>query len=1040
MVFTERREFRDIVNNTGYSSPLWIPLDRLNLSALQIFAARYINPQDPETCRLLLKVGAGIGKTLTSLECARTYMNMFQQIYIKSGEARYVFIVGYAKKVFERELMKYPELGIITYDELFKMRQFEQKIANSSGVNKERFRGELAQFKQKIKHRISKEQTGGMYKMYGYKQLVNQLFVTGLPENATQSNIFQLYKDKQIKVNKMLLNKFKNGLIICDEIHLVYNSKEANNYGLAIQFILEYFGKDVSFIGLSATILNNKAREVIDIANLIRDPSMPVFKTEDYFGSNNKPIRSLQPLYDAFIGRTIFLEESTTDYPKLEYMGNQIEGIDYLKFTECQMSPLHEQTFALDGLFENTTQHFMIHDMVLPNPAIPASDLKLFHPDVYKKLSKSEKDRISQYKGLYDSDAARLLIKAAPEEWKKEVGIDVRDLRNGDYVFTGDFLKRENLQIYSAKKVILLDTINASLKSNPQQKIFIYHPYVKASGITNDYEMLKFNGYIGFNDISKPDTYSVDMHITQDEWVKKYPDKEFRPSRMVALDSEVTDKKKDDYIDEYNKSANRFGRDLQIFIGSQKVKQSVDFKGVQTQIIVQVPTNIPEYIQIKGRTVRRGALQGMPPTMDTVHLYTLCSVSATGQDTLEVRKYKRKIEEFKLIQDIEYEINRAACNGYIFYAKGFKQTDVLGAKSFKPTITEPTTTTDVTYFGHKYYIDTINNFTNVIKRAFISNPVWTYDSLWEFCCNTPMTNILLKDAEDMYKLALKKLIFIPGQSLISMKSIVLFDNENYIIDKYYINGAMYTMPRKVIVEVGEYYVLTIVDQFGNVQLGPDCFLIRTQKRVYNTSVLNESNLKLSQNYIKKILKKEKELDKNKVETFHYTFLVAFPKEIHYYILQDIVEINNGLKKMDQLPKKYISTYKKLGILGNNWYLDIDKKNVLENGKWEAYALQPDNRPDNDIIVGIIEGQHFKLKKPVLVEEYVRDKRTVERGMVCESNVKENLVKIVKDLDAVKPEKISTQSLCTQILVRLIELEGQSRKSEKPRKYITFNTQ
>jgi hypothetical protein len=63
------------------------------------------------------------------------------------------------------------------------------------------------------------------------------------------------------------------------------------------------------------------------------------------------------------------------------------------------MSPLHEQTYALDNLFENTTQHFMIHDMVLPNPEIPVEDLKLFHPKVYKKLSAKEKERISHYKG-----------------------------------------------------------------------------------------------------------------------------------------------------------------------------------------------------------------------------------------------------------------------------------------------------------------------------------------------------------------------------------------------------------------------------------------------------------------------------------------------------------------------------------------------------------------------------------------------------------------------------------------------------------------
>jgi hypothetical protein len=716
------------------------------------------------------------------------------------------------------------------------------------------------------------------------------------------------------------------------------------------------------------------------------------------------------------------------------------------------MSPLHQQTFLLDKLDENTTQHFPIHDIVFPNPAIPAEDLKLFHPAVYKKLSVAEKSRISHYKGLYDSDETRKVIKSAPDEWRKAVGIEVKELANHEYVFTGNFLKYENLQIYSTKKCKLLDSIADELKRNPLIKILDYHPYVKGSGISISQEIFRYNGYIGYYDIPKAETLSSELYITQTEWIKKFPNKEFYPAKVVALDSEITDKKKEDLIDEFNSLVNKFGKYIEIFIGSQKIRQSVDFRGVQMEIIEQRPTNIPELIQIKGRVVRRGALEGMPPNMKTVRLFILCSTYSNSdynpdlsRDTLEMKGYRRKIEEFKLIQHIEYEINRTACNGYLFYPKGFKQSDVLGAKSFKPittTIDGPYTgelvKTDTTYFGHGYYTNTLNEFTNIIKRAFISNPVWNYDNLWEFCCKIPMSNTTLSDAKDIYNLALKKLLFTPGQSLVNMKNIIIFDSENYIIDKYYVNGVTYIMPRKVIVEISKYYVLTTVDNFGNLQLGPDCFLSKTQKHIYNSRILDESKLKLSQNYLKKITKKAEEFDKEQQEIFYYTFLLAFPRDTHYYIMQDIIEIENGVKKLTQLPKPYITTYKKIGMMGKNWYIDSSKKNIFENGKWEAYSIPPDTRPDNEIIIGVIEGGHFKLKKPVLEEKYVRDKRTVERGMVCTSNVKEDLLNIVKKLEAIKPAKISTLSLCNQILIRLVDLEHVSRKSEKPRKYIIFN--
>lgn len=1052
MVFIERKEFQDIINNTRFNSPYWIPMDRLVLSALQIFTSRYVNPQDREVCRLLLKVGAGIGKTLTSVKSFMAFLTIFRHIFSRSQEARYISIIGYSRQVFIRELLKYPELEIITYDELYKIRSYEQKIYSSVGANKEYFKAELSAFRQKIKKRISTELLGGMFRFYGLKQLLNQLFVGGLPEDAMQSNVYELYKQGRVKVNEILLGKFKGGCIIVDEIHQFYNSKEINNFGLALQFLLEYYGRDITMIGLSATILNNKAREIIDIANIMREPETPLFKTEDFF-TNDKPTSSLEPLYKAFWGKVIFLEESTADYPELKYMGDSIRGIDYLKFTLCPMSPLHQQTFLLDGLDENTSKNFIIHDMVLPNPDIPLDDLKLFHPDVYYNLSPSEKSRISHYKGLYDSDAAKKIIKAAPNEWKRAVGIDIKELSNKEYTFVGPFWKYENLKTYSTKKCKLLELLNTELTLNPRQKVLDYHTYVKGSGISATGEMLKWNGYINYTDIPKSETYSSDEHITQEEWVKKYPDKEYHPARMVTLDAEVSNKNKDEYIDEYNKASNKYGQNIQLFNGSQKIKQSVDFRQVQLQFIEHRPTNISEYIQIKGRSVRRGAAEGLPPNMQNVKLYTLCSTYSSptnlqpdlSRDTLEMRKYRNKVAEFKLIQEIEYELNRTSCNSYIFNKNGFKQSDILGAKSFIPlptTIDGPytgtPTITDITYFSHGYYTYTINEFTNVIKRAFISNSVWTYDSLWEFCCEIKMSNIDLSQSKDIFNIALKKLIFIPGQSLINMKNIIIFDNENYIIDKYYINGAASRMPRKVIVEIDKYYVLTVVDSFGNVQLGPDCFLTRTQKKIFNVFLLNESKLKLSQNYIKKITKKAKEIDPDQREVFYYTFLMAFPKETHYYVLQDIIENKYGAKKVDKLPKKYIDTYKKIGVLGKNWYIDQNKKNIFENGKWESYALPPDNRPDNDIVIGLIDNELFKLKKPILTEYHVRDRRTIERGMVCSSYAKEDLGKLIVDLHAIMPSRLSTQSACAQILIRLVELEGESSKSENPKKYLLFN--
>ena len=48
-------------------------------------------------------------------------------------------------------------------------------------------------------------------------------------------------KDGSLKWNMDMLNMFDRGFLICDEIHSVYNSSEKNNWGVAIQMVLNYW-------------------------------------------------------------------------------------------------------------------------------------------------------------------------------------------------------------------------------------------------------------------------------------------------------------------------------------------------------------------------------------------------------------------------------------------------------------------------------------------------------------------------------------------------------------------------------------------------------------------------------------------------------------------------------------------------------------------------------------------------------------------------------------------------------------------------------
>ena len=88
--------------------------------------------------------------------------------------------------------------------------------------------------------------------------------ITELSANEISSMII----DGKIVLNVQLLERFKNSLIICDEIHNTYNSLEKNNWGIAIQHILNYH-QSIRAVFLSATIINNYPSEIIDLLNLL---------------------------------------------------------------------------------------------------------------------------------------------------------------------------------------------------------------------------------------------------------------------------------------------------------------------------------------------------------------------------------------------------------------------------------------------------------------------------------------------------------------------------------------------------------------------------------------------------------------------------------------------------------------------------------------------------------------------------------------------------------------------------------------------------
>ena len=119
----------------------------------------------------------------------------------------------------------------------------------------------------------------------------------------------------------------------------------------------------------------------------------------------------------------------------------------------------------------------------------------------------------------------------------------------------------------------------------------------------------------------------------------------------------------------------------------------------------------------------------------------------------------------------------------------------------------------------------------------------------------------------------------------------------------------------------------------------------------------------------------------------------------------------------------------------------------DNYAWEEIPdyIQPDQKfVENDIIIGFDSrsenGVHvrFKLRQPIQKTKKQSDMRLVEKGTVCSSKSKPQLIAIAKKLDVILPTKLNVENLCTDIRSKLIRLEIKERIKNSNIKWFYFH--
>jgi hypothetical protein len=695
----------------------------LKLRSHQTFVRRFMTVFGPGR-RLYIKHAPGTGKTLEALSLAKDFLQVYKTMY-DMGEKKpgNVIVIGFnIKPIFYRELLRFAEFGFINEQEIIKYNKLRE-LANLGGAAEEI---EFKEFRSNIIRRLYRGKFGGFFRFYGYKELVNRLFSTATTEkkeinikDLSDEQIAQHVKEGKLIVNVELFQEFENAIMICDEIHHAYNSVEKNNYGMAIQTILNSV-KSLKAIFMSATPLNNSPTEFVDLQNFLLEPEQAV-KRDDFFTSEGrlKP-NTLSKIRELMRGKVSFFRDDNPAYfPKIIYEGiplktNEIEGykqVPYLKFIKCPMTKIHERTYRKNYRGVLSIEDSTLDDMVLPNPE-------------------------STEFGLFNSMEIREKIANASQKWKDKNQIDY----NGN-ALVGNFFNIENIKDWSSKLDYLHNLIMKIVKSKELSgKILIYHPKVSLTGVMMIDEFMKRNN-LPDNKSEAFDNTPCSIcgveRINHDIHMKKVDDSElhgYMPIRWIMAHGSIDKNVMTQERNRFNSPDNSSGHHLYITIGSNVILEGYDYKELRHIICLTHTVNISELIQLIGRGARHGSHERLSVDKHDLRIYLLTS-TLEGEVSHEEHRYIKKMIDHLEIQKIEREMHAMAIDSDIHYETTSTDTDDLISLRFKPGYKVPNYKLDelkLSYFYAFHANDEVRLIKYIIKRLFITvDRVWDYKTLWE---------------------------------------------------------------------------------------------------------------------------------------------------------------------------------------------------------------------------------------------------------------------------------------------------------------------
>lgn len=704
--------------------------------------------------KIILSYSTGSGKSATSVFIASHFFDIIKKnkflvqfgLLDKTPKTNIQVIGSWVtENAFILDLLR-PEFGLVSTNEI-------DEINSKRNSPYKEVREEGEKLYSDLKRTLTKT-----FNFCNFQSVFNKCFPNLSQQKYVQNidSLFTGYRNKDIKPNETYLESLRNSIIIVDEFQHMYSTDGMNTFGFVIGLMMKYASKyNYRFVFLSATMINNSLAELPELMSILDendfiDVKKYIQDQEIDLGENDKlTIKTLrddkeEEIIDNLKNIFLYYDQKKASNLNTNFQISDINITSTISTTSTtnyknDISKIFSESedkfrkiFNIESKQENRSLNILsiisndeslpierhigniiINNNVDSNTLDNLNNKQNFHPMCLYTL---------QSEGIQDQKYSETL----KNETLSDMAIDEDEVDEQRYnyhdgfipsdkgrkeqgIITGDVLNIHNIKNYSAYGYEIIKLcIENTLRG---EKTVIYHDKITNFGLKQYIEILKFNGFIQYGTIPKPDTLcticgkQMSTHTNTDH--------QFIPMRYAALFGDLSQKERHELTSIYNDANNLYGELINVIFISKIAASGLSFYNTNNLIILSRISNISLWKQICGRVVRTKSHALLPKEKRFVNIYTFCLQSSK--------------EQIKSCYDIKYYTLRSILNEQINNFMNKLSSCCISNKLFNhPEEMGPSTSTELVMFNND--INTEMNF--IFKELDMKKTLpWKLDTL-----------------------------------------------------------------------------------------------------------------------------------------------------------------------------------------------------------------------------------------------------------------------------------------------------------------------